>query len=137
MNTFFLFISQNFIAVTLLLLSIIALIVYEGRKGGKKLSPSEATRKINKEEALVLDLRPSQEFSSGHIAGSINMQEDKLEQHLTTKRHPKETPIILVCRTGMNSKKSGISLIKLGYLDVNIIGGGMMSWEGNGMPLAK
>ena len=137
MNTFFLFISQNFIAVTLLLLSILALIVYEGRKGGKKLSPSEATRKINKEEAVVLDLRPSQEFSSGHIAGSINMQEDKLEQHLTSKRHPKETPIILVCRTGMNSKKSGISLIKLGYLDGNIIGGGMMTWEGNGMPLAK
>ena len=137
MNTFFLFISQNFIAVTLLLLSILALIVYEGRKGGKKLSPNEATRKINKEEALVLDLRPSQEFSSGHIAGSINMQEYKLEQHLTTKSHPKATPIILGCKTGMNSKKSGISLIKLGYLDVNIIGGGMMSWEGNGMPLAK
>ena len=137
MNTFFEFISQNYIPVILLLLSILALIVYEGRKGGKKLTPSEATRKINKEEALVLDLRPSQEFSSGHIAGSINMQEDKLEQHLATKRHPKETPIILECRTGTNSKKSGISLIKLGYLDVNIIGGGMMSWEGNGMPLAK
>ena len=137
MNTFFLFISQNFIAVTLLLLSIIALIVYEGRKGGKKLSPSEATRKINHEGALVVDLRLSQEFSSGRIAGSINMQEDQLEQQLTTKRHPKETPIILVCRTGANSKKSGISLLKLGYLDVNMIGGGMMSWEGNGMPLSK
>ena len=95
MNTFFLFISQNFIAVTLLLLSVTALIIYEGRKGGKKLSPGEATRKINKENALVLDLRPSQEFSSGHIAGSINVQEDQLEQHLITKKHPKETPIIL------------------------------------------
>ena len=137
MNTFFLFISQNFIAVTLLLLSITALIIYEGRKGGKKLSPSEATRKINKENALVLDLRPSQEFSSGHIAGSINVQEDQLEQHLITKKHPKETPIILVCRTGMSSKKSGNSLIKLGYSDVNLVGGGMMSWEGNGMPLSK
>ena len=137
MNTFFLFISQNFIAVTLLLLSITALIIYEGRKGGKKLSPGEATRKINKENALVVDLRPSQEFSSGHIAGSINVQEDQLEQHLITKKHPKETPIILVCRTGMSSKKSGNSLIKLGYLDVNLVGGGMMSWEGNGMPLSK
>ena len=137
MNTFFLFISQNFIAVTLLLLSITALIIYEGRKGGKKLSPGEATRKINKENALVLDLRPSQEFSSGHIAGSINVQEYQLEQHLITNKHPKETPIILVCRTGMSSKKSGNSLIKLGYLDVNLVGGGMMSWEGNGMPLSK
>tara|TARA_B100001123_G_scaffold120799_1_gene140644 strand:+ start:43 stop:456 length:414 start_codon:yes stop_codon:yes gene_type:complete len=137
MNTFFLFISQNFIAVTLLLLSVTALIIYEGRKGGKKLSPGEATRKINKENALVLDLRPSQEFSSGHIAGSINVQEDQLEQHLITKKYPKEAPIILVCRTGMSSKKSGNSLIKLGYLDVNLVGGGMMSWEGNGMPLSK
>ena len=137
MNTFFLFISQNFIAVTLLLLSLIALIVHEGRKGGKKLSPSEATRKINKEEALVVDLRPSQEFSSGHIAGSINVQVDKLEQHLTTKRHSKETPVILVCKTGVASKKLGVSLIKAGYLDVNVVSGGMMTWEGNGMPLSK
>ena len=137
MNTFFAFISQNRIAVTLLLLSIIALIVYERRKGGKKLSPSEATRKINKEEALVVDLRPSQEFSSGHIAGSINVQVDKLEQHLTTKRHSKETPVILVCKTGVASKKLGVSLIKAGYLDVNVVSGGMMTWEGNGMPLSK
>jgi len=137
MNTFFLFISQNLIAVVLLLLSIVALIFYEGRKGGEKINPSEATRKINKEGALVVDLRPSQEFSSGHIAGSVNVQEDNLEQHLTTQRHPKETPVILVCRTGTNSKKSGVSLMKSGYLDVNIIGGGMMTWEGNGMPLSK
>ena len=137
MNTFFLFISQNFIAVTLLLLSLIALIVYEGRKGGKKLSPGEATRKINKENALVVDLRSSQEFSSGHIAGSINVQEDKLEQHLITKRHSKETPVVLVCKTGAASKKSGISLMKAGYLDINVVSGGMMTWEGNGMPLSK
>ena len=137
MNTFFLFISQNFIAVTLLLLSLIALIVYEGRKGGKKLSPGEATRKIIKENALVVDLRSSQEFSSGHIAGSINVQEDKLEQHLITKRHSKETPVVLVCKTGVASKKSGISLMKAGYLDINVVSGGMMTWEGNGMPLSK
>ena len=137
MKTFFLFISQNFIAVTLLLLSLIALIVYEGRKGGKKLSPGETTRKINKENALVVDLRSSQEFSSGHIAGSINVQEDKLEQHLITKRHPKETPVVLVCKTGVASKKSGISLMKAGYLDINVVSGGMMTWEGNGMPLSK
>ena len=137
MNTFFLFISQNFIAVTLLLLSLIALIVYEGRKGGKKLSPGEATRKINKENALVVDLRSSQEFSSGHKASSINVQDDKLEQHLITKRHPKETPVVLVCKTGVASKKSGISLMKAGYLDINVVSGGMMTWEGNGMPLSK
>jgi rhodanese-related sulfurtransferase len=86
---------------------------------------------------LVVDLRPSQEFSSGHIAGSINVQVDKLEQHLTTKKHSKEIPVILVCKTGVASKKLGVSLIKAGYLDVNVVSGGMMTWEGNGMPLSK
>lgn len=137
MNTFFLFISQNFIAVMLLMLSIMALIIYESRKGGAKLSPSEATRKINKEQALLIDLRPSQEFSSGHIVGSINVKEDKIGQYLITNKHSKEKPVILICRTGMNSKKLSLMLIKEGYLDVNVIGGGMMTWEGNGMPLSK
>ena len=56
MDTFFLFISQNLVAVTLLLTCLVALIFYEGRKGGKKLDPNEATRKINREGALVLEL---------------------------------------------------------------------------------
>ena len=137
MDTFFLFISQNFIAFMLLILSIVALILYESRKGGTKLSPSEATRKINKEVALLIDVRPSQEFSSGHIAGSINVQEDRLDQYLNANKHPKEKPVVLVCRTGMNSKKLGLTLIKEGYIDINVIGGGMMTWEGSGMPLSK
>ena len=63
MDTFFLFISQNLVAVTLLLACLVALIFYEVRKGGKKLDPNEATRKINREGALVLDLRPIDEYS--------------------------------------------------------------------------
>ncbi|MCH2263341.1 MAG: rhodanese-like domain-containing protein [SAR86 cluster bacterium] len=137
MDTFFLFISQNLIAVALLLFTIVALIIYEGRKGGTKLDPTQATRMMNKEGALVVDLRPLTEFSSGHIAGSINVQPDKVEQHLVSIKHSKETPVILVCKTGSNSKGTGGSLVKAGYLKVNVINGGMMTWESNGMPLSK
>tara|TARA_B100001750_G_scaffold245888_1_gene266648 strand:+ start:2059 stop:2472 length:414 start_codon:yes stop_codon:yes gene_type:complete len=137
MDTFFLFISQNLVAVTLLLACLVALIFYEGRKGGKKLDPNEATRKINREGALVLDLRPIDEYSSGHIAGSINVQADKLVQHLLSSKHPKESPIILVCKTGSSSKSEGINLINGGYLDVNVINGGIMTWQGSGLPLSK
>ena len=137
MDTFFLFISQNLIAVALLLFTIVALIIYEGRKGGTKLDPTQATRMMNKEGALVVDLRPLTEFSSGHIAGSINVQPDKVKQHLFSIKHSKETPVILVCKTGSNSKGTGGSLVKAGYLKVNVINGGMMTWESNGMPLSK
>ena len=77
------------------------------------------------------------EYSSGHIAGSINVQADKLEQHLLSSKHPKESPIILVCKTGSSSKSEGINLINGGYLDVNVINGGIMTWQGSGLPLSK
>tara|TARA_B100001013_G_C24540799_1_gene414590 strand:+ start:252 stop:668 length:417 start_codon:yes stop_codon:yes gene_type:complete len=137
MDTFFLFVSQNFIAFSLLVLCLISLVIYESKKGGKKVEPSEATRLINKEGAVVFDLRTSEEFSAGHIAGSLNISPEKTEQQLITLNHSKEKPVVLVCKTGNNSKGVGSFLLKAGYLNVNVVSGGMIAWQGNGMPLSK
>ena len=137
MDTFFLFFYQNIIAFTLLILCLIALIIYEGKKGGTKVDPVEATRLINREGAVVVDLRPSEEFSTGHITGSINISAEKLEQQLNSMKHSKEAPLILVCKTGNNSKVVGGSLLRAGYSNVNLISGGMMTWQGSGLPLSK
>ena len=55
MNKFSLFISENFLAVILLLSLILILIIYERRKGGKKVDTAEMTRLINKENPYVYD----------------------------------------------------------------------------------
>ena len=137
MDTFFLFFYQNIIAFTLLILCLIALIIYEGKKGGTKVDPVEATRLINREGAVVVDLRASEEFSTGHITGSINISAEKLEQQLNSMKHSKEAPLILVCKTGNNSKTVGGSLLRAGYSNVNLISGGMTTWQGSGLPLSK
>ena len=137
MDTFFLFFYQNIIAFTLLILCLIALIIYEGKKGGTKVDPVEATRLINREGAVVVDLRASEEFSTGHITGSINISAEKLEQQLNSMKHSKEAPLILVCKTGNNSKVVGGSLLRAGFSNVNLISGGMMTWQGSGLPLSK
>tara|TARA_B100001013_G_scaffold152580_1_gene90738 strand:+ start:2151 stop:2564 length:414 start_codon:yes stop_codon:yes gene_type:complete len=137
MDTFFLFFYQNIIAFTLLILCLIALIIYEGKKGGTKVDPVEATRLINREGAVVVDLRASEEFSTGHITGSINISAEKLEQQLNSIKHSKEAPLILVCKTGNNSKTVGGSLLRAGYSNVNLISGGMTTWQGSGLPLSK
>ena len=137
MDTFFLFFYQNIIAFTLLILCLIALIIYEGKKGGTKVDPVEATRLINREGAVVVDLRASEEFSTGHITGSLNVSAEKLEQQLNSIKHSKEAPLILVCKTGNNSKTVGGSLLRAGYSNVNLISGGMMTWQGSGLPLSK
>jgi rhodanese-related sulfurtransferase len=46
-------------------------------------------------------------------------------------------PLLLVCKTGAISKKAGIELKKLGYLETNILSGGMISWYNSGLPFIK
>jgi hypothetical protein len=55
MDTFFLFIVENFIAFSLLLIFISLLIIHESRKGGKKIDSTEVTRliKIKRREKAI------------------------------------------------------------------------------------
>ena len=64
MDKFFVFISDNFLAVLVLLTLIVALIIYERRKGGTKVDNSEMTRLFNKENPFIYDLRSSAESVS-------------------------------------------------------------------------
>ena len=46
----------------------------------KVITRGEATRLINKEDAVVVDLRQRDDFRKGHIAGSINLLPSTAEQ---------------------------------------------------------
>ena len=133
----YLFVTENFVAFSLLFLCIFILIIYEGRKGGRRIDTNEVTRLINKEEAIVIDIRSSNEFSSGHITNAINIQPNKIDQQIDAIKAPKESPIILVCKTGNNSRVVGNKLQKNGFQNVNIISGGMLSWLNQGLPVSK
>ena len=137
MDTFFLFIVENFIAFSLLLIFISLLIIHESRKGGKKIDSTEVTRLINKEEGLVIDLRSSAEYYSGHITGSQNIEPQRTLDQILSLKTPKEKPIILVCKTGSSSSSVGGELKKNGYLNINIMSGGMLLWQNQGLPLSK
>lgn len=137
MDTLFLFIAENLLAFALLVMCLVALIIYESRKGGTKLDPAQATRLINKEGAVVVDLRTPEEFSTGHITGSLNISPESVEQQLVSLNHPQEKPLILICKTGNSSKGTGALLVKAGYLNVNRISGGITTWQGSGLPLSK
>lgn len=134
METFLIFISQNFIAVTILLFAILGLLIHESRRGGEKIEPSLATQVVNKQNGFLIDLRSEKEFSSGHISGSINCESlDSLESILD--QHKKDNPVVLVCQNGSVSKQAGLKLKKLGYTKNYIIQNGIMGWKAQGLPL--
>lgn len=73
-------------------------------------------------EAVLVDVRTPQEYSEGHIPGSINVPLHALSQ---IEYHVAETdvPLYVYCRSGARSSRAAGILGALGYDKVKNIGG--------------
>ena len=71
-------------------------------------------------DAIIIDVRTPQEYESGHIENSINIEWQDIKEVNNTLT--KEQKIYLYCRSGNRSQKSTDILIKLGYKNVENIG---------------
>ncbi|ARU64167.1 rhodanese-like domain-containing protein [Histophilus somni] len=99
---------------------------------------AEATRLINNEEAIVIDLRTIDEFQRGHIINSINVLPTEIKnQNLGKIEQHKDTPVILVCATGMNAGASAELLVKQGFSRVYSLKDGISGWITANLPLVK
>jgi rhodanese-related sulfurtransferase len=88
----------------------------------KVITRGEATRLINKEDAVVVDLRQRDDFRKGHIAGAINLlpAEIKANNVGELEKH-KAQPIIVVDGTGMQAQESASALNKAGFEKVSVL----------------
>ena len=88
--------------------------------------------KISTKDALVFDVRTTEEFNLGHIKGSINIDfyDEKLFVDFFQKIN-KTKPIYIYCRSGNRSKKSSEILKKIGFVKVYDLLGGYKSWIKN------
>jgi rhodanese-related sulfurtransferase len=132
MDKFLIFLVDNYVAVLLLFFLLSALIIYESR-----IDASEATRIINKENALVVDLRTSVEFNLGTISGAVNLEPDSVDKDNSLFKANQIDHIVLVCKLGSSSSAVGGRLIKQGFENVNILSGGIQGWVQAGLPLIK
>ena len=88
--------------------------------------------KISIKDALVFDVRTTEEFNLGHIKGSINIDfyDEKLFVDFFGKIN-KTKPIYIYCRSGNRSKKSSEILKKIGFVKVYDLLGGYKNWIKN------
>lgn len=103
----------------------------------KEVSPVEATGMINRQDAVVLDIRENSEYSSGHIADSVHIPLAKLGSRLGELEPHKGKPIIVLCRTGNRSTSACNSLIKGGFESVYSLRGGLSEWESANLPVVR
>jgi len=103
--------------------------------GGPWVSTSEATHLINREDALVLDVRDPGEYGAGHILGAKNVPLSRLGDGDIAKR--KERPVIVYCDGSERSSKAVSVLRKQGFTRVVNLSGGLKAWQQAGLPVEK
>lgn len=125
------------LALVGLTVAIIATEIARLFRGYKSLKPAELTHLINTGNAVVIDLSASGEFEKGHIVGSRNVQPAQLTPAHKLLASAKQSPVVLVCRTGNASATAAKTLKKAGFEQVSVLDGGIPAWQAADLPLVK
>ena len=130
------FIQQNVFLVILALTSG-GMLVWTFLQGGSGLSPAEATLKINRDDALVIDVRDNAEWASGRIPGARHMAMDQLPKRLGELEKFKDRPLVVYCASGNRSASACTMLRKAGFAQVFNLDGGLPAWREANLPVTS
>jgi len=130
------FLSEQWLLVSVLVALVSALVVVEGKRSGQTLTFHEATQMLNSGAAVILDVRDVKEFKSGHIVDALNIPHQKLAGRLDELAKHKDKTVVLVDKMGQHSGASGKLLKEQGFM-VNRLQGGMTEWLSQNLPVIK
>ncbi len=84
-------------------------------------------------KAQIIDVRTPEEFESGHIDDSqnINWLGSDFEKSATTL--DKSKPVFVYCKVGGRSAKAAAKLNEMGFTQIYDLDGGFLKWESAGM----
>lgn len=106
-------------------------------RGFKGLRPAELTALMNRDNALVVDLRPMADFDKGHIPGSKNVQISQFDPENKQLAAARALPVVAVCKSGQTAADAAKRLKKAGFERVYVLEGGIGAWQQADLPLAK
>ena len=101
------------------------------------VSVQQAVQLINRRDAVVLDVRDSAEYASGHIPNSRHIPAAEVEKRLKELDKLKSRPIVVSDRSGNRAAATCALLKKNGFQEVFPLKGGILGWQQAAMPIEK
>lgn len=131
-NHFYLF------AALLVVLALIIKTEMDSRASGVAQTLAlDAVRLMDDDNILVLDVRETAEYSSGHIRQALHIPLSALPSRLSEIEKYKTKTVLAYCRSGSRSNSAGRILKKAGFEKVHNLAGGVMAWSSANLPLTK
>ena len=84
--------------------------------------------------ALILDVRTREEFTSGHVPGAVNIPHTEVAARLGELGADQSRPIIVYCERGGRAEKAESQLASAGFGDLRHLEGDMSAWRASGRP---
>jgi thioredoxin 1 len=107
----------------------------QNKSGKTNLSAVEFAAKIKEiPTAPVVDVRSPEEYSSGHLQGSknINWNGDNFESEII--KLDKTKPVFVYCQSGRRSAAAANHMRSLGFKEVYELGNGISEWMQANLP---
>ncbi|MDH3526729.1 MAG: rhodanese-like domain-containing protein [Gammaproteobacteria bacterium] len=104
--------------------------------GVQQITPAEATRLLNHENAVMIDMRNDKEYRNGHIVNAVHVpvKDRDIDGRLDKYR---DRPLIVYCNNGNQSTQLCGKLRKQGFEPVYNLKGGVLAWQRSELPLTR
>jgi rhodanese-related sulfurtransferase len=116
---------------------ILALLVINLLQGGgsRAILPIQAVQLLNREDAVIVDIRNEAEFKDGHIINAQHIPRADLKSRTDELRKFKDRPIVVCCANGTSSASALRELSTAGFENVHSLKGGISAWRADNLPL--
>lgn len=109
-----------------------------GRVGGyTDIDANGAVALINRQEAVVVDVREEGELKEGRLADAIHIPVGSLKSRVNELERYKEKPVIVMCRSGHRSAHACSVLHKNGFTTLYNLRGGIGAWQSANLPVVR
>jgi rhodanese-related sulfurtransferase len=133
------FVTVHYWLATGTAFAVALLVVYEMRARAESqfsVSPQELIRLMN-QGALLLDLRPQEQFAAGHLAGARQLSGDALLSAGDTLKRHKEKTVVVYDEAGSVSGAAVRQLMTQGFTRAFTLRGGLAAWRADNLPLSR
>jgi rhodanese-related sulfurtransferase len=125
------------VAVTVLVLVLVIVFEFRARtEGFAALSPHDAIRLMN-HGALVIDLRPAEQYAAGHLSGARRMDGEQILKAAETLKKYLQKPLIVYDESGSLGGSAARRLKAQGFTQAFNLRGGLAAWRSDNLPLEK